>query len=206
MTDTLSFGEMQALARRAARGAGMPWDLADEAGRAVRLLCAAGIDGAAALAGLLAEIRARRETRLAPPRVLDRVWAGPGGALCPIRCGASLSDMARLLPPDGVGLAGVLVPVLLLPFAADVARAREGPVTLSWHGGILSIGPEGLPQAGGIDKLVRVHQTGLHLHPGGPGLPAARPHARARPEAGALAALRRLAGRTSAPAPPDGTG
>ena len=135
MTDSLSFGEIEALGRRAARGAGLPWGLAEEAGRAVRILCAAGLDGAAALAGLLAEIRARRDPRLAPVRALDRVWRAEGGALCPIRAGASLSDMARLMPPDGVGMEGVLVPVLILPFAADVARMLEGPVTLSWRGG-----------------------------------------------------------------------
>jgi hypothetical protein len=199
MSDTLSFGEIGALARQAARGAGLPWDLADEAGRAVRLLCAAGIDGAAALAELLTEVRVRRDPRLAPVRVQDRVWAAPGGALCPIRSGAALSDAARLMPPDGVGLVGVLVPVLILPFAADVARVLEGPVTLSWRGGILSLGPEGLPRAGGVDKMVRVKQTGLHLHPGGPGLPAARPETRARPDRNALAQLQALAGRTRAP-------
>lgn len=199
MTDSLSFGEMEALARRAARGGGLPWGLADEAGRAVRILCAAGLDGAAALAGLLAEIRVRRDPRLAPVRVLDRVWRAEGGALCPIRAGVSLSDMARLMPPDGVGMEGVLVPVLILPFAADVARRLEGPVTLSWRGGILSLGPEGLPQAEGMDKLMRVQQAGLHLHPGGPGLPAAKAHARARPDPRALAALEALARRTRAP-------
>lgn len=199
MTDSLSFSEMEGLARRAARGAGLPWDIAEEAGRAVRILCAARIDGAAALAGLLAEIRARRTMELAPVRVLDRVWAAPGGALCPIRAGATLSDMARMLPADGVGMVGVLVPVLILPFAADVARVLQGPVTLSWRGGILSLGPDGLPRAGGIDKLIGVQQTGLHVHPGGPGLDPSPPESRARPDPAALAALEALARRTSAP-------
>ena len=200
MSGSLSFGEIEALARRAARGAGMPWDLADEAGRAVRLLSAGGIDGVAALARLLDEIRVRRDLRLAPVKVQERVWTSPGGALCPIRSGTALSDMARLLPADGVGLVGVLVPVLILPFAADVARALEGPVTVSWRDGILSLGPEGLPRAGGVEKLCRVQQTGLHLHAGGPGLPAARPETRARPNPDALAQLQVLAARTQAPA------
>ena len=199
MSESLSFGEIEALSRRAARGAGLNWDMADEAGRAVRILCAAGLDGAAALAGLLAEIRARRDPGLVPVRALDRVWRGAGGALCPIRSGATLSDMARLLPPDGVGMEGVLVPVLILPFAADVARMLEGPVTLSWRGGILGLGPEGLPRSEGVDKIMRVQQAGLHLHPGGPGLPAAKPLTRARPDPGALATLEALARRTRAP-------
>ncbi len=199
MTDSLSFSEMEALARRAARGAGLPWGIAEEAGRAVRLLCAARIDGAAALAALLAEIRVRRTAELAPVRVQDRVWTAPAGALCPLRTGAALSDMARMLPGDGVGMVGVLVPVLILPFAVDVARAVQGPVTVSWRGGILSLGPDGMPQAGGVDKLIGVQQTGLHLHPGGPGMAPARPESRARPAPAALAALEALARRTSAP-------
>lgn len=199
MNGTLSFGEVEALARRAARGAGLPWDLADEAGRAVRILCAVDIDGCRALADLLAEIRVRRDTKLVPQRLQDRVWSAPGGALCPIRTGAALSDIARHLPPDGVGLLGVMVPALILPFAADVARIIQGPVTLSWHSGILSIGPDGLPHSEGMTKLVQTRQTGLHLHPGGPGMPPAPPQTRARPDAQAWAELVLSAARTVAP-------
>jgi hypothetical protein len=194
-------GEVETMARRAARGAGLPWDLADEVAHAVRGLCSAGVDGYAALAALLEERRARRDRNRAPVRLTDRLWSGPGGALCPIRTGASLGDVARILPADGVGMAGVMRPVLILPFVADVARTLEMPVTVSWNGGILSIGPEGLPDATSIAHLARIRQTGLHLHPGGPGLPAARPLSQADPDPAAWAALSAFATRIAPPRP-----
>ncbi len=187
------------MARQAARGAGLPWGLADEAGRAVRELCAAGVDGCAALAHLLGDLRARRHHSPAPAHLLDRVWAAPGGALCPIRTGTALSDMARALPPDGVGLVGVIRPILILPFAVDVARRLDATVTLSWHSGILSCGPDGVPPSDVIVRLALIRQTGLHLHPGGPNTPAAPRHGRARPDADAWAALVISAGRCFAP-------
>jgi len=199
VTPCLSFHEVAALARRAARGGGLTWDLADEAGRAVRMLCVAGVDGCAALAALLAELRARRAPALAPLRLSDPVWVAQAGALCPIRAGTALSDMTRDLPHAGVGLQGVIAPVLVLPFAADAARALQRPVTLSWRDGIVSIGPEGLPRAAGIAKLARARQADLHLHPGGPGLPVAPPETRARPDPAAWQALAASAARTLAP-------
>ncbi|RED11766.1 hypothetical protein POI8812_02862 [Pontivivens insulae] len=50
---TLSLNEVQSLARKAARGAGFSWGMADEAGRAVRFLHEWGLDGAATLTFLL---------------------------------------------------------------------------------------------------------------------------------------------------------
>lgn len=190
------------MARRAARGSGLPWGLADEAGRAVRVLCAAGVDGAAALAALLDELRARRDDKPAPLHLQDRVWAARAGALCPIRTGTALSDMARSLRADGVGLLRVLRPVLIVPFAADAARTLQAPVTLSWHGGILGIGPDGVPSGAILDRLATIREAGLHLHPGGPGLPPAAPATRACPDPAAWSALGAWAARTSAPATP----
>ncbi len=48
-----SLNEIEGLARKAARGSGLSWGLAEEAGKATRWLCAAGLPGADALAGLL---------------------------------------------------------------------------------------------------------------------------------------------------------
>lgn len=50
----LSLNEVQVTAKKAARGAGYPWGIAEEAGQAARWLCSHGLDGCAALAGVLA--------------------------------------------------------------------------------------------------------------------------------------------------------
>ena len=48
-----SLNEMEATAKRAARGAGYSWGLAEEASKATRWLCTQGLDGAAELAHVL---------------------------------------------------------------------------------------------------------------------------------------------------------
>jgi hypothetical protein len=199
VTLRLSLGELEAAARKAARGAGYPWGLAEEAGRAARALAGIGLDGADLLARLLAEVAQRPHQPLAPAH-LDGIWTAAAGPLCPIRTGAVLCDLARALPEGGMALSRVLVPGLVLPFAADAARLRDAPVTLSWRGGIVGIGPEGLPRASGILKLAEVAEADLFLHPGGTALPAALPWTRACAAPSAWQALQALAQRTYAPA------
>ncbi len=98
---SLSRTETRARATKAARGAGLDWGLAEEAGFTAEGLAARGIDGLSLLALWLAE----RET--SPLR-------------CPIVLGAKLAD----LPPAGpLRLERVAFPALLLPL---LARAGLG--------------------------------------------------------------------------------
>ena len=82
---------------------------------------------------------------------------------------------------------------------------------MSWRGGIVGIGPEGLPRASGILKLVDVDKADLFLHPkmfrfylfinaAATALPAAPAETRAHPDPAAWQALLGLAHRTYAPA------
>ncbi len=74
---TVSLNEIDAMARKAARGAGYAWGLAEEAGRAVRWLEARGLPGLAALL-----------------RHLER---GAPNETSPLLAGATLSDRARAI-------------------------------------------------------------------------------------------------------------
>ncbi|MBF9059875.1 DUF3726 domain-containing protein [Rhodobacterales bacterium HKCCSP123] len=199
MSVVLSLGELEATARKAARGAGYAWGVADEAGRAARAMAEIGLDGARLLRELADAVAARPHHSLVPAR-LDSIWAATEGPLCPIRAGAALCDLARSLPEGGMAVSRVLVPGLFLPFAADAARVRDAPVTLSWRGGIVGIGPEGLPRASGVLKLAEAAEADLFLHPGGTALPAAPHETRARPDPAAWDVLLSLAHRTYAPA------
>lgn len=129
---SLSLNEAEALAKKAARGAGYPWGLAEEAGRAVGWLEARGLPGCGALAALLSG-----GGDATPPVIGGSVWRPAAGALCPIATGAALSDRAGL--PGGVPLEiGPIREVLLIvPFAAATAAARAGggTITLTWAGG-----------------------------------------------------------------------
>lgn len=127
---TLSLNEVEALARKAARGAGYPWGVAEEAGRAVRWLSASEIDGCAALAALLVEsdgIDLSGRTPAPGP-----VWTSPTNRLCPLMTGGALSDLAETLAGQGTRLENVAHPILLAPFAGLSARCLESSVALEW--------------------------------------------------------------------------
>ena len=133
MTPALSLSEIEAIALKAARGAGMTWGLAEEAAFAARWLAERGIDGLTLLA-----------------HHLDRTPASPGTApgfhagcwttgnltrLCPIAAGAALSDHFHL--PEGpltaaVRLANLSAPALILPFLATAAARCDMGVVVLW--------------------------------------------------------------------------
>lgn len=143
-TVLLSRNEVETLCAKAARGAGMTWGHADEAGGAVGWLQARGIDGAAALLAVLEMM----EGRYVAPVVAPGHWtADGGGPLCPIAAGAALCDF-RDLPEgrlDGAGLmfGPVGRPVILLPFLAGVARHLGAGIAMTWDGGSVRIDAQG---------------------------------------------------------------
>jgi hypothetical protein len=95
-----SLNEVEAYGRRAARGAGMSWGLAEEAGKAARWLSARGLPGVELLLRLLTANDGRPYACMAPAIDGGR-WESPDGELCPVCCGAALSDrIAELVPGE----------------------------------------------------------------------------------------------------------
>lgn len=146
-----SLNEIDAQAKRAARGAGLSWGISEETGKAVRWLSAHDLPGVATLAALLERIDQVPAETLAP-KTLDGVWASFSGPLCPLLSGAALNDCADLLSQNReIRLKNVLHPILLVPFAAWAALHIKAPVAVSWlkvrfatDGRALEItGPEG---------------------------------------------------------------
>ncbi len=138
-TVQLSCNEVNGLCLKAARGAGLCWGLAEEAGFAAQWLYSHGIDGPGALlthldrfAGLSSDVV-----------LVDGVFcAGDEGFLCPIAAGAALSDFAAA-GHDCVRAGPVDRPLLVLPFVHQIARAAGNPMALSWAGGCVLVSPEG---------------------------------------------------------------
>lgn len=139
-----SLNEIEGLARKAARGSGLSWGLAEEAGKATRWLCAAGLPGADALAGLLTRNDGADYATLCPAQATGDHWQATDGPLCPLIAGAVLCDRASLLV-DGqaITLTDVSHPMLLIPFVAFAADATGTTLGLSWPGVTISRGPEG---------------------------------------------------------------
>lgn len=130
---TFSLNEVEATAKKAARGVGYPWGLAEEAAKATRWLCARDIDGCAALADLLGRLDGQ-DLSAAYPNPDAIGWSAPAGMLCPIATGAALTDHADQLAQSPLQLSSVAAPVLLLPFIAYLAECDDGVSCLICEG------------------------------------------------------------------------
>ena len=131
---TWSLNEIEALARKAARGGGMAWGLAEEAGKATRWLCAAGWPGATALADLLLTNDGAAWEAIRPRTDTD-TWTARDGILCPTAAGAALTDRAAdLAAGHTIRLQNVSRPILLIPHAAWAAETTGTALDIRWPG------------------------------------------------------------------------
>ena len=128
-----SLNETEAMAKRATRGAGYSWGLAEEAGKAARWLCANGLDGSGILVRLLDQVDGQALTDLSP-RSIAGEWVSASGQLCPLIAGAALSDSAALLGDRDIVMRNVLFPALVLPFGAACAMTTGQAVKIIWNG------------------------------------------------------------------------
>lgn len=131
---TFSLNEVEATAKKATRGAGYPWGLAEEAGKAVRWLCAQGVDGCGTLAEMLRQFDGAKFDAIAP-NTKGADWIASGGTLCPLMTGTAMSDRASAIENAPVRAKQVAVPELLFSFAASVAAQCKSVITLEWPGG-----------------------------------------------------------------------
>jgi hypothetical protein len=121
---SLSFSEFKALCVKAARGCGMDWGMAAEAGFAATWLSMHGVEGGRLLCDCL---KNTEPSAFALTRV-DSGWtASSPRVLCPITLGVALLDYAQV--PQGPLASGfdapaVAYPALLLPFLAQAAQER----------------------------------------------------------------------------------
>ena len=192
----LALIEVEAMAKKAARGAGYSWGMAEEAAKGTRWLCTAGFDGVAALAKVLQTVDGQDLSTMTPG-ALGGDWQGSNDTLCPLATGAALSDSADFWAEDGKTASNVIAPLLLLPFAANAALQLGRSVTLSWQDAqLVTDGRTVGATSNGIDvdraKTVQVHVGGA--------LSNERPTSfRATPNDADWATLERFAHRTYAP-------
>lgn len=127
-----SLNEIEALSKRAARGAGLSWGMSEEASKACRWLASHDFPGVTLLADVLTQNDKTPHSKVAPVS-LDGIWKTPCGPLCPLAAGAALNDCAdRLVPGHTIKMSNVSYPLLVLPFAAWASLHISAPVTVSW--------------------------------------------------------------------------
>lgn len=137
--DRSSLNEIDALVRKAARGAGLSWGLAEEAGKCARALAMTGPDHLAAIAAVL---EAGRAGRLSRHIVEDgSIWhAADDLPLDPLVIGPSLADHAFLPEKGCLTVEGALAePALLLPFLSAAARQAGRALTIETNVGAFEV-------------------------------------------------------------------
>jgi len=152
-TWNVSLAEIDAMGLKAARGAGLSWGLAQEAGRAARWLAAYRLPGPETLAALLEATAADLPAH--EPSRAEGVWQGRSGSLCPVRLGAALSDHAHEFQDStAIRTGAVLQPLLILPFLCRVARDCAMSLAISGAGFAVTATPEGPASADfeGLDR------------------------------------------------------
>ncbi|MEP2783531.1 MAG: DUF3726 domain-containing protein [Pseudoruegeria sp.] len=189
-----SLNEIEALSKRATRGAGYPWGLAEDAAKATRWLCLQGFDGVDLLSHVLIARFADTITAHSPKSNGD-VWQA-NVPLCPLSTGTQLSDYAAILRQHPVAIKNVAVPAFILPFVANAAKALNEVVSVrgaSWSavsdGSVLN-----------YSGTCPSHPDTLDIEIGGAVTSPQPQTMRAHPNGAALQTLQTLAQNTYAPA------
>ncbi len=189
-----SLNEVETIAWKAARGAGYPWGIAEEAAAAMRWLAGRGIDGCPPLVSLLERIDGSKLEDWSPEA--GETWVAPGGVLCPLMAGAALSDHAHQLRQRELEFGQMASPVLFLPFVGRSAARIEGELQVTWSGGSSFTDGEGLALHGDLVSDLDIVKVAV-----GHEMPEARPGAgRALPDPLAWHRLQEFACKVHAPA------
>lgn len=192
---TWSLNEIEALSRKAAKGAGYSWGLAEEAGRAVRWLEARNQPGAEALAAHLRAVDGRNLVELSPDA---ENWTATG-TICPILAGTMLADGIAGTERDRINLNNLAYPLLILPFLSWMAEAQGiaigieiagAQVVLCPDGTLYAAGPVAFDTSASVTILVNVRTKGQEVPAG----------LRSACSAETVSALGAFAHRTYAPA------
>jgi len=201
----LSCNEAASLCLKAARGAGMSWGMAEEAGFAAAWLVSHGIDGPSYLRAHLERADGKDWDDLCP-LVTPTTWRNTADQpVCPIILGVTLCDYADL--PEGlrpnicIPLGFVSAPILLVPFLTELSLRNSLSITLSWpHGTMCIEGKESSFEA----ALHLLGTLQLDLTVSAKDAQPCRPNATSTPNAhttaATVAALNSFAMRTTVPA------
>lgn len=134
-----SLNQIEHTVRKAVRGAGLSWGLAEEAGRAVRWLETMALNGVGSLVALLNEVDHCNWQDCAV-EVNDHGWCSRSGILSPLVAGPSVCDLIHEPTTGIICLQQVARPVLFLGYAGIVATQSEGLVQVHADDAIVLVG------------------------------------------------------------------
>lgn len=127
-----SLNEIDQTSRKAARGCGLPWGIADEVGKSVRWLHVFGIAGANALTDLFRNYD--HSTYFAYAQVSFQCpWRASSGVLSPLLVGPTLGDFIDGLEDQHIKTEKIAYPILAAGFLGQAALDPSQTVQLSWN-------------------------------------------------------------------------
>ena len=115
-----TLSEIDTTSKRAARGAGFPWGIAEEVGKNMRLLELFGLSGIKNLNKYLKDYKKKQFQKITLISDINEANKYP---FCPIILGTNFIDQVNLLDKkNSIKIINVAFPILFLPF---VSRASE---------------------------------------------------------------------------------
>lgn len=149
--------EIDGYFRKAARATGLPWGLAEEAGKTARWLAAFDLPGPELILRHLQNIEGEDYEPFKPvigPDPISQPWQANGQSLCPIITSAAVADRVKLLL-DGqtIRLGAVAYPILLIATIGQASRCHNMIITTSWAGVKFSCYGNGIRIEGNRDDL-----------------------------------------------------
>ncbi len=155
-----SLNEIELNCRKAARGCGLPWGVADEAGKAMRWLHAFGLDAVTEYAMLLGKYDHSRYLEYAPLS-LEGVWQARAEILSPIMVGVSLCDCLEMMTQRTIETAEIARPLLAAGFLGQTALDKEQKVRIKWGNVALVLYRDELYVFGKTEDLTIASTTSL---------------------------------------------
>ena len=147
-----SLNEVEQVSRKAAKGCGLPWGIADEAGKAVRWLHALKLNGCGSLMRLMAELDHCHLPDYSP--YCDQgVWQAPSGVLSPLLVGPGLCDRLLYLDSTNFKTGKIARPLLLAGFIGQATLTINQSVQIGWHDMNLYLWCGGLAVSGRSESL-----------------------------------------------------
>jgi len=138
-----SLSEIDVTCRKAARGAGYSWGLAEEAGKVARWLAAYNLNGPETLATILQQTDSHCAEFT--PQLQNGLWTNENQAICPIIAGTILSDRGHhLAAGQSFTFRSMLQPIALLPQLGRLAETDNLSLNLSWGDEQIFINADGI--------------------------------------------------------------
>lgn len=150
----VSLNEIDAMSKRASRGAGLSWGLAEEAGKATRWLVAHEFAGLEMLADIIDRLDKKTLDDVSPI-IVAGVWQSRSDVLSPFTSGAMLSDRAsEIAAGEELVLGPLCQPLALAPYVAAAAKLSGHVFELRWSDVVMTVAADkasldqGIPDPG----------------------------------------------------------